>query len=141
MKSREFSSERAQDSNRASRDRNLAVCAGESKIRILRAMLLSAGWAPDAIADAELAFHELYINAWQHAGSPAPPVLVSLRSAVLRVSVCDDCPDLPPEPRLPADPYAVSGRGLHLVRALTHRFGVDPVKTGKVTWFELDAAA
>ncbi|WP_380280695.1 ATP-binding protein [Kitasatospora purpeofusca] len=106
----------------------------------LRAMLLSAGWAPDIIDDAELAFHELYINAWQHAGSLAPPVLVSLRPAVLRVSVCDDCPNLP-ESRPSADPYALSGRGLHLVRALTHRFGVDPVKTGKVTWFELDAAA
>ncbi|MFB8169997.1 hypothetical protein ACFC60_18810 [Kitasatospora purpeofusca] len=29
----------------------------------LRAALLSAGWPPDVIDDAELAFHELYINA------------------------------------------------------------------------------
>ncbi|WP_380286179.1 ATP-binding protein [Kitasatospora purpeofusca] len=92
------------------------------------------------MADAELAFHELYINAWQHAGTPSPAVLVSLRPAVLRVSVCDDCPDLP-ESRLGEDLYAVSGRGLHLVRALTHRFGATPTKTGKITWFELDAAA
>ncbi|MFE6869668.1 ATP-binding protein [Kitasatospora sp. NPDC057692] len=106
----------------------------------LRAILRSAGWPPDVIADAELAFHELYINAWQHAGSPSPAVLVSLQPAVLRVAVCDGCPDLP-ESRVSADPYAVSGRGLDLVRALTHRFGVEPVKTGKVTWFELDAAA
>ncbi|KJY33259.1 regulatory protein, partial [Streptomyces sp. NRRL S-495] len=46
-----------------------------------------------------------------------------------------------PEPRISADPYAVSGRGLHLVRALADRLGVDPTKTGKVVWFELDAAA
>ncbi|MFE2110287.1 ATP-binding protein [Kitasatospora sp. NPDC059463] len=50
-------------------------------------------------------------------------------------------PDLLPEPRTPADPYALSGRGLHLVQALTHRFGTTPTKTGKVIWFELDAAA
>ncbi|MFF2662665.1 ATP-binding protein [Kitasatospora sp. NPDC058032] len=107
----------------------------------LRANLRSAGWPPDIIADAELAFHELYINAWQHAGSPAPSVLVFLRPATLRVAVCDDSPDLPPEPRTSTDPYATSGRGLHLIRALTHRFGAHPTKTGKVIWFELDAAA
>ncbi|WP_405006170.1 ATP-binding protein [Kitasatospora purpeofusca] len=106
----------------------------------LRSILHTAGWRPDAIADAELAFQELFVNAWQHGGCPAPAVLVSLRPTLLRVAVCDDCPNLP-EPRISADPYAVSGRGLHLVRALTHRFGADPTKTGKVTWFELDFAA
>ncbi|GAA1383365.1 hypothetical protein GCM10009639_03570 [Kitasatospora putterlickiae] len=107
----------------------------------LRSILHAADWAPGIIDDAELAFHELYINAWQHGGALAPPVLVSLRPRTLRVSVCDDCPDLLPEPRTPADPYALSGRGLHLVQALTHRFGTTPTKTGKVIWFELDAAA
>ncbi|SDT72889.1 Anti-sigma regulatory factor (Ser/Thr protein kinase) [Streptomyces sp. TLI_053] len=106
----------------------------------LRAALTSAGWPPDVIDDAELAFQELYINAWQHGGCQAPPVLVCLRPAVLRVSVCDDCPDLP-SPRVSADPYAVSGRGLHLVRALTDRVGADSTKSGKVVWFELDFAA
>ncbi|MER7707630.1 ATP-binding protein [Kitasatospora sp. NPDC097605] len=110
-------------------------------VGLIRATVsVQQGWAPDTIADAELAFHELYINAWQHAGSLAPSVLVSLQSAVLRVAVCDDCPDLP-ETRLGEDPYSVSGRGLHLVQALTHRSGAHPTKTGKVTWFELDAAA
>ncbi|MER6365672.1 ATP-binding protein [Kitasatospora sp. NPDC001527] len=106
----------------------------------LRNLLTSAGWHPDTTADAELALHELFVNAWRHAGCQAPRVIVVLSPRTLRVSVCDDSPDLP-EPRLPADPFAVSGRGLHLVRALTHRFGADPTKTGKVTWFELDAAA
>ncbi|MFB7474709.1 ATP-binding protein [Kitasatospora sp. NPDC056184] len=106
----------------------------------LRSLLLSAGWPPETIADAELAFQELFVNAWQHGLSPAPAVLVSLLPTTLRVAVCDDCPDLP-ESRVSADPFAISGRGLHLVHALTHRFGATPTKTGKVTWFELDAAA
>ncbi|MER7708939.1 ATP-binding protein [Kitasatospora sp. NPDC097605] len=106
----------------------------------LRSILHTAGWRPDTIDDAELALQELFINAWQHGDCPAPGVLVSLIPTTLRVTVCDNCPVLP-EPRLPADPYALSGRGLHLIQALTHRFGATPTKTGKITWFELDAAA
>ncbi|MFB6893465.1 ATP-binding protein [Kitasatospora sp. NPDC056327] len=106
----------------------------------LRSLLRSAGWRAEAIDDAELAFQEIFVNAWLHGRCPAPAVLVSLRPTLLRVAVCDNCPDLP-EPRRPSDPYALSGRGLQLVRALTHRFGSDPTRTGKVTWFELDRAA
>ncbi|MGW3045964.1 ATP-binding protein [Kitasatospora sp. NPDC001159] len=84
--------------------------------------------------------HELFVNAWKHAGSPSPLVTLVLSPQLLRVSVCDDSPLLP-EPRTPADPLSLSGRGLHLVRALTHRFGADPRKQGKVVWFELEATA
>ncbi|MFF7992986.1 ATP-binding protein [Kitasatospora xanthocidica] len=104
-------------------------------------LLASAGWPPSLISDAELALHELFVNAWRHAGSPAPLVTVVLSASRLRVSVCDDSPVLPGEPCAPADPLSLSGRGLHLVRALTHRFGADPRKQGKVVWFELEAAA
>ncbi|MER5355473.1 ATP-binding protein [Kitasatospora sp. NPDC002551] len=106
----------------------------------LRTLLTTAGWHPDAVHDAELALHELFVNAWTHAGTRAPHVIVSLCPRTLRVSVCDDSPDLP-EPLIPTDLYALSGRGLHLVRALTHRFGATPTKSGKVVWFELEAAA
>ncbi|MEV7778074.1 ATP-binding protein [Kitasatospora sp. NPDC088351] len=100
-----------------------------------------AGWPDDAIYDAELALHELYFNAWKHGGSPAPTVVILLlEGRSLRVCVSDDNPVLP-EPREPTDPYAQSGRGLHLVRELTHRFGTTPRKNGKIVWFELDAAA
>ncbi|MEV6974370.1 ATP-binding protein [Kitasatospora sp. NPDC093806] len=104
----------------------------------LRALLRTFSWCPDVIADAELALHELYVNAWRHAGCQAPRVIVVLQPHTLRVSVCDDSPTLP-EPR--TDPYELSGRGLHLVRALTHRFGADAHKNGKATWFELDTTA
>ncbi|MEV0537414.1 ATP-binding protein [Kitasatospora sp. NPDC050463] len=106
----------------------------------LRESLAASGWPPDTIADAELALHELFVNAWRHAGSQAPLVVVVLLNRTLRVSVADDSPTLP-EQRTSADPYELSGRGLHLVRSLTHRFGADPRKNGKVVWFELDSAA
>ncbi|MEU6233258.1 ATP-binding protein [Kitasatospora sp. NPDC047058] len=107
----------------------------------LRATLTAAGWPDDLIHDAELALHEIFVNAWRHGGSPAPLVVVLLLNRTLRVSVADDSPAFP-EPRLSADPYELSGRGLHLVRSLTHRFGADPRKHGgKSVWFELDAAA
>ncbi len=67
-------------------------------------------------------------------------VVVLLANHTLRVSVSDDNPDLPEE-RPCSDPYELSGRGLHLVRSLTHRFGAAPRRTGKSIWFELDAAA
>lgn len=106
----------------------------------LRDVLGSSGWPDDVIRDAELALHELFVNAWKHAGSQAPLVVVVVLNRTVRVSVSDDSPDLP-EQRTSADPYELSGRGLHLVRSLTHRFGADPRKRGKSVWFELDAAA
>ncbi|MFJ9946267.1 ATP-binding protein [Kitasatospora sp. NPDC091207] len=107
----------------------------------LRDALALAAWPDDLIADAELALCELYVNAWRHGATPAPTVVVVLLpNRTLRVSVADDSPVLP-EPRTSTDPYELSGRGLHLVRCLTHRFGADPRKNGKRVWFELDAAA
>ncbi|MFJ9692842.1 ATP-binding protein [Kitasatospora sp. NPDC101183] len=107
----------------------------------LCSLLSSAGWPASTISDAELALHELFVNAWRHAGSLAPLVIVSLRDQRLRVSVCDDSPVLPAEPRIPSDPLSLSGRGLHLVRSLTHRFGADLRKQGKAVWFELEMTA
>ncbi|MEU6233696.1 ATP-binding protein [Kitasatospora sp. NPDC047058] len=109
----------------------------------LRDVLAAAGWPDDLIGDAELALHELFVNAWKHGGSSAPTVVLVLSAdRTVRVSVADDNPTLP-EPRLSADPYELSGRGLHLVRSLTHRFGAAPRKRGKgkLVWFELDCAA
>ncbi|MFI6844511.1 ATP-binding protein [Kitasatospora sp. NBC_00085] len=107
----------------------------------LRHALSAAGWPDGLIHDAELALCELFVNAWKHGGSPAPAVVVVLLATrTLRVSVADDSPELP-EPHVSADTYELSGRGLHLVRSLTHRFGASPRKNGKFVWFELDCAA
>jgi anti-sigma regulatory factor (Ser/Thr protein kinase) len=111
----------------------------------LRDLLATAGWPDGLIWDAELALHELFVNAWKHGGSPAPVVVVLLLAdraiRTLRVTVADDSPTLP-EQHTSADPYELSGRGLHLVRSLTHRFGAAPRNHGgKAVWFELDTAA
>jgi anti-sigma regulatory factor (Ser/Thr protein kinase) len=111
--------------------------------------MTGGGWDEHLVEDAELALHELFVNAWKHGGSLAPLVVVALLAdpvrglCTLRVSVADDGPALP-EQRTEAapDPYAESGRGLHLVRSLTHRFGVEPrTHGGKSIWFELDSIA
>ncbi|WP_195911078.1 ATP-binding protein [Streptomyces kaniharaensis] len=106
----------------------------------LRDLLVGAGWPSDTISDAELALHELIANAWLHAGNLAPFVVLTLRPNRLRVSVSDDSPDLLPD-HPPSTLLSESGRGLHLVRALTHRFGTELRKQGKSVWFELDVVA
>ncbi|MEU4118366.1 ATP-binding protein [Kitasatospora sp. NPDC028055] len=105
----------------------------------LRDALARSGWDADAIHDAELALVELISNAWRHGGTPAPVVWFSLLGGTLHVSVADES-DALPQPRSPAG-LAESGRGLQLVEGLTHRWGVDPQKYGKSTWYELDAAS
>ncbi|MFD9692395.1 ATP-binding protein [Kitasatospora sp. NPDC059146] len=105
----------------------------------LRDALAHSGWNPDTIHDAELALTELIVNAWRHGGTPAPVVWFSLLGPTLHVSVADES-DALPQPRTPTH-LAETGRGLQLVEGLTHRWGVDPQKHGKTTWYELDAAS
>ncbi|MFJ9694142.1 ATP-binding protein [Kitasatospora sp. NPDC101183] len=105
----------------------------------LRDSMNRAGWPPSLIADAELAMVELIVNAWRHADTTAPVVLILFLDNTLRVNVSDRSSRLP-DPRTPS-PLAESGRGLQLVAALTDRWGVDPQKLGKTIWFELDGVA
>ncbi|MFF8773380.1 ATP-binding protein [Kitasatospora sp. NPDC015120] len=105
----------------------------------LRTAMTLAGFHSDVIADAELALVELIVNAWRHGGTASPVVLVLLLDRAIRVSVGDNSSDLP-DPRTP-DSLAESGRGLQLVQGLTHRWGADPQKRGKLVWFEFDRAA
>ncbi|MFJ6616494.1 ATP-binding protein [Kitasatospora sp. NPDC091335] len=93
------------------------------------------GWAPATISDAQLALCELLVNAWRHTDTPAPLVEIISVNDSLRVSVTDESPVLPSAP--PLSLLAESGRGLQLVEALTHRWGVDPHERAKSVWFEL----
>lgn len=105
----------------------------------LRDVLTRNGWDPDTIFNAELALVELISNAWRHGDTPAPVVWFSLVDGTLRVAVFDES-DAVPQLRTSSN-LAENGRGLQLVDGLTHRWGVDPQKRGKTTWYELDAAA
>ncbi|MGW2375184.1 MULTISPECIES: ATP-binding protein [Kitasatospora] len=101
--------------------------------------LTLVSWSPSRIADAQLCLVELITNAWRHGDTPAPGVVILFRDNTLRVGVSDRSSTLPEQREL--DPLAESGRGLHLVAALTHRWGVSPQKLGKIVWFELDGDA
>ncbi|MFE5586023.1 ATP-binding protein [Kitasatospora sp. NPDC056531] len=105
----------------------------------LREVLTRAGWDPETIFNAELALCELIVNAWRHGETAAPVVYFSLLTRTLRVCVSDEN-DALPEQRTPAN-LGESGRGLQLVEGLTHRWGVDPQKRGKIVWYELDSVS
>ncbi len=92
------------------------------------------------LSDAVLLISELVTNSVRHAASgPESRVLVRVTATTsrLRVEVYDWGPGFDaeetPEPRAGGD----SGFGLHLVRALATRWGVDCGGTTRV-WFELD---
>ncbi|MGW2375349.1 ATP-binding protein [Kitasatospora sp. NPDC001683] len=101
------------------------------------AMTRNGGWDIETIFNAELALIELIVNAWHHAGTPAPVVWFSILDRTLRVTVSDES-DALPQPRTPSG-LAETGRGLQLVEGLTDRWGVDPQERGKTTWYELDS--
>ncbi|MFF4382006.1 ATP-binding protein [Kitasatospora sp. NPDC001547] len=105
----------------------------------LRDAMTRSAWDAEAIFNAELALCELIVNAWRHGETPAPVVWFSIRDRTLRVTVSDES-DALPRLRTSSD-LAETGRGLQLVEGLTHRWGVDPQKRGKTTWYELDSLA
>ncbi|MFB7123611.1 ATP-binding protein [Kitasatospora xanthocidica] len=105
----------------------------------LRNTMTRVGWPASPIFDAQLALCELLVNAWRHTETPAPLVEIISEGDVLRVSVTDESPVLPSSP--PLSLLAESGRGLQLVAALTHGWGVDPHERAKSVWFELRKGA
>jgi anti-sigma regulatory factor (Ser/Thr protein kinase) len=86
--------------------------------------------------DAVLAVSELITNAVLHGDGPVE-VRVSHRPGLLRVEVTDDGRAVP----LPrhAGLGDERGRGLHIVDAVTSRWGVAPKRSGrgKTVWFEV----
>ncbi|GAA2655934.1 ATP-binding protein [Streptomyces vastus] len=106
-------------------------------------------WKLPKLADSvELAVGELCTNAVRHGGglTGLELILAACREyapPVLRVMVIDHAPELVPELTGDYDPFSECGRGLHLVAALSHRWGWH--RTGfdeKQVWctFALDEA-
>ena len=87
-------------------------------------------WCDDAL----LAVSELVTNAVVHART-AFQVEVRLVADAVRVTVSDGDDRTPARRPLTLD--ATNGRGMHLVDAVTHRWGVERRSRGKAVWFEL----
>ncbi|MEV7519189.1 ATP-binding protein [Streptomyces sp. NPDC091371] len=104
-----------------------------------RAAWLAVAWGyPHAAADAALLTSELTTNALLH-GSVWDRYLrveVELRGAVLRIAVTDPKGERRPEPRV-AGHDEQYGRGLHIVGALSERWGAAERVVGKTVWAEL----
>lgn len=92
----------------------------------------------DHCETAELLVSELVTNALSHGRGPIRLGL-GRRHGMLRCEVADHGRGLP-QPR-PLSMSGESGRGMHLVDALTNRWGVDHEASGKTVWFELATCA
>ena len=93
--------------------------------------LLSAGSRGSLLDDATLIVSELIANAIQ-AVATRIELDVELHRGQLIVTVLDDAAGWP-TPRV-ATPYATNGRGLAIVEALSHQWGVTPGASTKQVW-------
>ncbi|MEU6742010.1 SpoIIE family protein phosphatase [Streptosporangium sandarakinum] len=99
--------------------------------RLVRATL--SEWRLDPIADAtELMISELVTNAIKH-GSGTVEVRL-LRGPSLVCEVADRSPARPVMREAGSDDD--TGRGLHLINWLAHRWGTRPTPEGKIVWVE-----
>ena len=90
---------------------------------------------PGEVHHAALATSELASNAVTHAASPFT-IRVTGDAATVKVEVQDSSPSLP-RSRTPS-PDEPTGRGLQIVSQCSQRWGITPVDSGKVVWFEID---
>jgi two-component sensor histidine kinase len=90
----------------------------------------------DTLDTAALLTTELVSNAIRHTGDELV-VTVRVAGGLLRVGVSDSSHRRPQ--LVPVGSRDTSGRGLHLVEAMAHQWGVDPGDRGlgKTVWFEL----
>lgn len=96
--------------------------------------LLEKWDADEAIKDlVTLLVSELVTNVVLHAGTTCE--LSLSRDRRLRVEVTDGSSAAPMRKRYDVD--AASGRGMHLLEALSDRCGTEATPTGKRVWFEV----
>lgn len=89
----------------------------------------------EQLDDAALVLSELVGNAVRHADGPSLSVRLRRSGEVLRIAVQDDSP-APPQWR-DASWGDETGRGMHIVDALSSRWGWEPHPTGKVVWADV----
>jgi anti-sigma regulatory factor (Ser/Thr protein kinase) len=105
--------------------------------RQLSGVLGEWGLTGEAHEDVLLVVTELLSNAVDHGRGPVR-LTVELRGGSVRVEVHDTAPS-PPRPQ-PLDPYAVRGRGLQMVEALSSEWGWSDGPVGKIVWADVPAA-
>ncbi len=118
-------------------DERLELPDRADAVRIARAFVaerLGSTSAADRTGDAALIATELVTNATLHGAAPVS-VAVQVNGDVVRVEVADASPVLPVTPVGPPD--GMTGRGLLVVDAMSHQWGVATVPDGKVVWAEL----
>jgi PAS domain S-box-containing protein len=93
---------------------------------------------PDTVEELKLLATELVTNSCRHAAAVEDPIRLELivDEGVVRVAVTDSGPGFEP-PEGEAAPTDENGRGLFIVDALSHRWGVD-LAAGTRVWAELD---
>lgn len=98
------------------------------------------GWGRHALVDrAEVVVSEMVSNAIRHSGRPFR-VVVSLKDDVVRIAVTDPSSE-PPTVRAEDPEIATGGRGMHLIGALSRRWGTQLHDGGKTVWAEIDDPA
>ena len=109
--------------------------SGEAR-RAVRSAL--AGHPEASVETAALLASELVTNAVLH-GDNGAMLAIELHDPSVRISVTDvsDRMELAP---LVVEPSSVHGRGLSIVDQLAGAWGVQPGRSGKTVWVELDVA-
>ena len=102
--------------------------------RQLSVVLGEWGLTGEPREDVLLVVTELLSNAVDHGRGPVR-LTVESRSGSVRIEVHDTAPDAP-RPQ-PLDPYAVRGRGLQMVEALSSQWGWTDGPAGKIVWAEV----
>jgi anti-sigma regulatory factor (Ser/Thr protein kinase) len=98
------------------------------------------GWGLDELRfPVELITSELVSNAVRHAGTPAD-LLLRLGPDGVRVAVHDGDPTAPTSPPASVDVGQEGGRGLLLVQATAHRWGVLTGSHDKIVWADVRPA-
>ncbi|MGL4743960.1 MAG: ATP-binding protein [Dermatophilaceae bacterium] len=114
-----------------------------SSVRHVRAEVVSdlgeRGFSDDLVEEAEIVVSELFTNAVRHArplSDGTVRVRWRVRPEVVEVEVTDGGSATVPRPA-PRTVWLDSGRGLRIVRALAHEWGVTDDRTGTVVWATL----
>ncbi|WP_067178230.1 ATP-binding protein [Microtetraspora niveoalba] len=129
----------------------LATCAlhgdtaSASAARDFTAHTLGGWGLAGLIDDAQLVVSELVTNALRHAlaAGPEAPIQLRLLSQGLHVlCAVRDPSEAAPLPGPPGDDFAETGRGLHLVEAVSLTWGWILIRgSGKIVWALLDHPA